>query len=62
MDKQLCIMCSKPLVKIGLARNNKVYRGKCHRDWSTRKLHKKCLQDYCIFLNTQIYSDQHLNI
>ena len=53
MDKKCCIMCNKPIVKIGLARKN----GKQHKDWDTRKLHKKCLTDYWRVLNTQLLFD-----
>lgn len=33
-----CEYCRKKLVPIGNARKN----GKLHRDWNTRKYHKKC--------------------
>lgn len=33
-----CEMCKKSLVPIGTSRKG----GKCHNDWSDRKLHKKC--------------------
>ena len=36
--KQLCLICLKRLQPIGLARSN----GRCHDDWDSRELHKKC--------------------
>lgn len=33
-----CLHCDKPLRTIGKARID----GKSHKDWSTRKYHKKC--------------------
>ena len=39
--KQLCTKCNKALVSIGHARTN----GKCHRDWCTRTMHKKCWKE-----------------
>jgi hypothetical protein len=37
-----CIVCKNSIVKFGHARKN----GKNHKDWNTRKLHKKCLKEY----------------
>lgn len=36
--KQRCKLCNKALVAIGRSRKN----GKNHKDWTTRKYHKKC--------------------
>jgi hypothetical protein len=41
-----CIYCKKGLVAIGSSRNN----GKLHKDWSTRQLHKKCMNGYELYL------------
>ena len=33
-----CIVCGNPLVAVGLSRKG----GKDHKDWGSRKMHKKC--------------------
>ena len=59
MEKRICLVCNKKLVKIGFNRNNKVYLGKFHGDWANRKCHKKCFNQYCLIfsLNTPAYLD-----
>jgi len=34
----ICVICEKPLVSIGDRRKN----GANHKDWDSRKMHKKC--------------------
>jgi hypothetical protein len=41
-----CLYCKKGLVAIGNSRKN----GKLHKDWSTRQLHKKCMNGYELYL------------
>jgi len=37
-----CELCEKRLVPIGQSRKN----GKDHRDWDSRRFHKKCVEPY----------------
>ena len=34
----ICVICKKPLVPVGNRRKN----GANHKDWDSRKMHKKC--------------------
>jgi hypothetical protein len=38
-QKKLCLLCKKPMPAIGDARSN----GAGHKEWPTRKYHKKCV-------------------
>ena len=48
--KRKCQMCKRPLVLIGIERENgKFIRNRNGKDWDSRKYHKKCYKDIMIF-------------
>jgi hypothetical protein len=54
MEKQTkpkCTICNKALVAIGSSRLN----GKTHKDWSSRKMHKKCWYENQNILKVEKY-------
>ena len=41
IELKFCKHCNKKMPPIGLQREN----GKCHNDWESRELHKKCFKE-----------------